>query len=72
MLPCLMHRPDSIHNKTLFLSHQIVLHGMSNMDVPSEDGVIYIKYNSSVMVNDFARVKIVDSLEYDLIGEIVD
>ena len=44
----------------------------SYMDVPSEDGVIYIKYNSSVMVNDFARVKIVDSLEYDLIGEIVD
>ena len=44
----------------------------SYMDVPSEDGVVYIKYNSSVMVNDFARVKIVDSLEYDLIGEIVD
>jgi ribosomal protein S12 methylthiotransferase len=41
------------------------------MDVPSEDGVVYIKYDSSIMVNEFVNVKIIDSSEYDLIGEVV-
>lgn len=45
--------------------------GRSYMDVPSEDGVIYIKFNNEYMINEFVKVKIVDSLEYDLYGEIV-
>ena len=44
----------------------------SYMDVPSEDGVIYVKYDSSIMMNDFVDVRIVDSSHYDLIGEIVN
>ena len=44
----------------------------SYMDVPSEDGVIYIKYNPEYMVNEFVDVKIIDSDEYDLVGEIVE
>ncbi len=40
------------------------------MDVPSEDGVIFIKYNSRYMINDFVNVKVISSLDYDLIGEI--
>lgn len=44
----------------------------SYMDVPSEDGVIYIKYNPEYMVNEFVDAKIVDSDEYDLVGEIVE
>jgi ribosomal protein S12 methylthiotransferase len=46
--------------------------GRSYMDVPSEDGVIYIKYNPEYMVNEFVSVLIVDSDEYDLFGEIVE
>lgn len=45
--------------------------GRTYMDVPSEDGVVYVKYDSAIMVNDFVNVKIVDSSEYDLIGEVV-
>ena len=45
--------------------------GRTYMDVPSEDGVVYIKYDSSIMVNEFVKVRIVDSSEYDLIGEVV-
>ena len=45
--------------------------GRSYRDVPSEDGVIYINYNSSIMINDFVKVKVIDSLEYDLIAEIL-
>lgn len=44
----------------------------SYMDVPSEDGVIYVKYNPEYMVNEFVDVKIIDSDEYDLVGEIVE
>lgn len=46
--------------------------GRSYMDVPSEDGVIYIKFNSEYMINEFVNVKIVDSSEYDLFGEIAE
>lgn len=44
----------------------------SYMDVPSEDGVIYVKYNPEYMINEYVNIKIVDSNEYDLFGEFVD
>lgn len=46
--------------------------GRTYMDVPSEDGVVYIKNDGLTLVNEFINVKIVDSLEYDLIGERVE
>lgn len=46
--------------------------GRSYMDVPSEDGVIYIKYNPMYMINEFVKVKIIDSSFYDLYGEVVE
>mgnify|MGYP002422952681 CR=1 FL=1 len=46
--------------------------GRSYMDVPSEDGVIYIKFNNDIMINEFVEVEIVDSDEYDLFGVVVD
>lgn len=46
--------------------------GRSYMDVPFEDGVIYIKYNPSYGINEFVKCKITDSYEYDLVGEIID
>ena len=42
--------------------------GRSYMDVPSEDGVIYIENDGTLMINEFALIKIVDSTEYDLYG----
>ncbi len=44
--------------------------GRSYMDVPSEDGVIYIKYDSEYMINEFVKVKITNAMQYDLFGEI--
>ena len=44
----------------------------SYMDVPSEDGVIYVKYNPEYMINEFVNVKIISSDEYDLFGEFVE
>ena len=44
--------------------------GRSYMDVPSEDGVIYIKNDNDTMINEFVDVLITDSSEYDLIGEV--
>lgn len=46
--------------------------GRSYMDVPSEDGVIYIKYNPMYMINEFVKVKIIDSSFYDLYGDVVE
>lgn len=45
--------------------------GRSYMDVPSEDGVVYIKYDKDVMINEFVNVRIVDSDAYDLYGVVV-
>ncbi|MBQ8659367.1 MAG: 30S ribosomal protein S12 methylthiotransferase RimO [Bacilli bacterium] len=45
--------------------------GRTYMDVPSEDGVVYIKNDGLALINEFVDVKIVDSKEYDLIGEVV-
>ncbi len=42
--------------------------GRSYMDVPSEDGVILIENDGTLMINDFVKVKITDSTEYDLYG----
>lgn len=46
--------------------------GRSYMDVPSEDGVVYIKYDDEYMINEYVNVKIIDYSEYDLFGEIVE
>ena len=44
--------------------------GRSYMDVPSEDGVIYIVNDKNLMINDFVQVKIRDNDEYDLFGNV--
>lgn len=46
--------------------------GRTMMDVPSEDGVVFIKNNKDVMINDFVNVRILSSLEYDLVAELVE
>ena len=42
------------------------------MDVPEEDGVVYIKTNDKNMINKFVKCKITDVSNYDLIAEIID
>ena len=42
----------------------------SYMDIPDEDGVIYIKNTKSVSVGDFIKCKIIDFKNYDLVGEL--
>ena len=44
--------------------------GRSYMDVPSEDGLIYIKFKEGISINDYYQVLITSSIEYDLFGEI--
>ncbi len=43
--------------------------GRSYMDIPDEDGVIFIKCDKSTKVGDFIKVKITAVKDYDLIGE---
>lgn len=40
--------------------------GRSYMDVPSEDGVIYVDYDESIAINEYVIVEVYDSTEYDL------
>lgn len=44
--------------------------GRTYMDVPSEDGVVYIEYDPMIILNDFVDVVITDSNEYDLFGKV--
>ena len=37
--------------------------GRSYMDVPSEDGVIYVDYDENIVINEYVNVKIYDSTE---------
>ena len=56
---------DSIENNGKLLIAR------SYMDIPNEDGVIYIPNKGNINIGDFINVKITDTQGYDLIGEIV-
>lgn len=43
----------------------------SYMDIPNEDGVIFINNTKNVNVGDFVNVKIIEIQGYDLIGELL-
>jgi len=45
--------------------------GRSYMDVPSEDGVIYVDYDDAIFINDYLDVLIYDGTEYDLYAKII-
>lgn len=44
--------------------------GRSQFDAPEVDGVVYVKTNRRLKAGVFCRVKIIDTLEYDLVGEL--
>lgn len=56
---------DSIENNGKLLIAR------SYMDIPNEDGVIYIPNKGNINIGDFINVRIIDTQGYDLIGEIV-
>ena len=45
--------------------------GRSYMDIPNEDGVVYISKLKDGLVGKFVNCKIIDVLDYDLVGEII-
>jgi len=40
------------------------------MDVPEEDGVVFIKKDKEIELGSFVKCKIIDVKDYDLIGKI--
>lgn len=42
----------------------------SSQDAPEVDGVVYVNTSKEFNIGDFITVKVIDSMEYDLIGEI--
>ncbi|WP_019138289.1 30S ribosomal protein S12 methylthiotransferase RimO [Peptoniphilus timonensis] len=45
--------------------------GRTYMDAPEIDGVTYITSDRDLNIGDFVDVKIIDSLDYDLVGELI-
>jgi len=45
--------------------------GRTYMDIPNEDGVVFVKNTNANLENTWVKCKITDVREYDLIGEIV-
>jgi ribosomal protein S12 methylthiotransferase len=43
--------------------------GRSQYDAPEVDGQVYVKSKSKLNAGDFVKVKITDTLEYDLVGQ---
>jgi ribosomal protein S12 methylthiotransferase len=44
--------------------------GRSQYDAPEVDGLVYVSSNKELKPGDFVKVKITDTLEYDLVGEV--
>ena len=44
--------------------------GRTQYDAPEVDGCVYVKSKESLEIGDFVKVKITDTLEYDLVGEV--
>lgn len=53
------------------VSDEDVYVGRSYMDAPSVDGYVFINSEEELMSGDFAKVRIVKAMEYDLIGELI-
>ena len=45
--------------------------GRTYMDSPEIDGVTYISANKTLEIGDFVKVKVIDTLDYDLVGELI-
>ena len=45
--------------------------GRSYMDAPEIDGVVYVNSSRELKIGEFVKVKINETLEYDLVGELI-
>jgi len=45
--------------------------GRSEYDAPEVDGIVYVHSKKDLISGDFVMVKITDSYEYDLVGEVI-
>ena len=45
--------------------------GRTYMDSPEIDGVTYVHSDKNLEIGSFVQVNVVDSLDYDLVGEII-
>ena len=45
--------------------------GRTYMDAPEIDGVIYVESNRNLEIGDFVIVKVINTLDYDLVGEAI-
>lgn len=52
-------------------SDEDVYVGRSYMDAPSVDGYVFINSEEELMSGDYAKVRIVKAMEYDLIGDLI-
>ena len=52
-------------------SDEDVYVGRSYMDAPSVDGYVFINSEEELMSGDFAKVRIVKAMEYDLLGDLI-
>ena len=53
-----------------FLEEEDIYTGRTYMDSPEIDGIVYVHSKKSLDIGSIVKVKITDSLEYDLMGEI--
>lgn len=44
--------------------------GRSQYDAPEADGIVYVNSKKDLKSGDFVNVKITDTMEYDLVGEV--
>ncbi|TAM41818.1 radical SAM protein, partial [bacterium] len=44
--------------------------GRSEYDAPEVDGIVYVNSDKALKAGEFVKVKITDTLEYDLVGEV--
>ncbi|MDR7856214.1 30S ribosomal protein S12 methylthiotransferase RimO [Tissierella sp.] len=51
------------------LSEENIYIGRSYMDSPDIDGVVYVHSSDNIEIGTFIKVKVTDSMEYDIIGE---
>ncbi|UCB57072.1 MAG: 30S ribosomal protein S12 methylthiotransferase RimO [Candidatus Omnitrophota bacterium] len=59
---CLLIDEETSSDKNIFL-------GRTEGDAPEVDGCVYVKSGKKLKAGDFVKVKITDTLEYDLAGE---
>lgn len=45
--------------------------GRSQFDAPEVDGIVYVNSREKLNPGDFVKVKVTDTMEYDLVGEVI-